>query len=395
MTSPHTKYVVGLMSGTSLDGMDAALTEITRDENGLDHVELLAFSCTPYPEQVREELLLLAGGEYGGSRRLGLMSSLLGQLYTEAVTNLLRTNNFPPHKLDLIASHGQTLYHSLTEETYLGYKAQTSLQLGEPSYLAEAFGCEIISDFRVRDIAAGGLGAPLVPFVEYSLYRDPAKDQVFLNIGGISNITWLPASNASSATSSASGILGFDTGPGNMLIDQAASYFTNGQLTYDRDGRMALAGQTNATLLAELLEDPYYKLPPPKNSGRENFGAATFHKILTRATELGLAPNDLVATLTTLTARVNAHAIETYCPAKPARLIVSGGGSRNPALMAALAKAAPSTEVVTGDTLGYNNDAKEAVAFAYLGYKCALGEANTLPDVTGARHSVTMGKRSR
>ncbi len=387
MASPDPYYIIGLMSGTSLDGIDAALTKISRDASGRDHVHVLAFHGKAFPPAVREELLLLAGGEIGGSRRIGLMSSLLGQLYAEAVSELLEEAHFPVEKLDLIASHGQTIYHSLTEETYLGYPVQTSLQIGEPSYLAERFSCEVISDFRVRDIAAGGLGAPLVPFVEWALYHDPARDQVFLNVGGISNITWLPASGE--------GLLGFDTGPGNMLIDQAVYYYTNGQASYDKDGQMALAGSPNEIILAEWLQEPYYQLPPPKNSGRENFGEETFHKMRKRAEEQGLSQEDTIATLTQLTARVNAFAIRDFCPGKPTRLVVSGGGSRNKALMAALAQEMPGTEVVTGDILGYNNDAKEAVAFAYLGYKRARNEGNTLAEVTGARHAVVMGKTSR
>lgn len=388
MNQQNPIYAVGLMSGTSMDGIDAALCKITpaTKEQG-DKVELLAFYTEDFPDQVRAELLALSQGDVGGTRRIALMSSLLGKLYTKAVENLLGQHNFIPEQLSFIASHGQTLYHSLEKEQYLGFEVQQSLQLGEPSYLAERFACPVVSDFRVRDIAAGGLGAPLVPFVDAALYHDPKQDQVLLNIGGISNITWLPKEGQE--------IIAFDTGPGNMLIDQVIERGTDGALTYDKDGAIAAAGKVHAPLLRWLLSNPYYQLAPPKNAGRENFGKATVDHIVEEGKMRQLSFEDLVATLTQLTAQVNFDAVQNFCPKLPDRLIVSGGGSQNLSLMAALRSLFKTSDVVTGDVLGFDNAAKEAVAFAYLGYKTMTHETNSLPQVTGAKHPVIMGKISR
>lgn len=384
--------VIGLMSGTSLDGIDCADVEIVRS-GGQDSLRFLGFHYKPYPEEVRSELLLLAQGEAGGTRRIALANSLLGRLYADAVAEYLETLPLDRRSPDLIASHGQTLYHSLEPEAYLGYPVKTTLQLGEASCLAERFGCPVVSDFRVRDQAAGGLGAPLVPFVEQALNTHPDLDVVYLNIGGISNITFLPAASRGTG---AEEILGFDTGPGNMLLDQAVEHHTDGTETYDEDGAYAAKGKVHEELLSRWMQEPFYHLPPPKNAGRENFGSAALTRMRSEAETEGLAFEDLAATLTRLTARVNAEAIRNWCPRIPSRIIVSGGGSRNLQLLRDLAEEAGSIEVVTGDeVLGYPNDAKEAVAFAYLGYKAWRGEPNNVPRATGASHAVVMGKISR
>lgn len=384
--------VIGLMSGTSLDGIDCADVEITRDSDGRDALKLLGFHFKPYPPEVRTDLLELAQGEAGGTRRIALISSLLGMLYADAVEGYLLTLPEDRRYPDLIAFHGQTLYHSLDTEVYLGYPVKSTLQLGEASYLAERFNCPVVSDFRVRDQAAGGLGAPLVPFVEYSLHASSNEDLVFLNIGGISNITFLPATARGEASDE---VLGFDTGPGNMLMDQMVERHTAGLETYDKDGGYAAKGSAHMSILDTWMQDPYYHLQPPKNAGRENFGPETLDRLLSDTSEAKLSFEDIMATLTRLTARANAQAIRDYCPRRPARIIVSGGGSRNPQLLADLAEEADGIEVVTGDdVLGYTNDAKEAAAFAYLGYKTWRGETNTLPYSTGASHPVIMGKIS-
>ena len=374
---------IGIMSGTSMDGIDAALVEIHRDELGKSTIKYIDFYFESYPENVRARLLELADRAQTTTQEITLAHHLIGRLYTETVKKLMAKHT--DIKLDLIGTHGQTLYHSLEEETYLGHLSQGSLQLGEPSYLAEEFNCPVISDFRVRDIAANGLGAPLVPFVEYDLYATD-EDVVFLNVGGISNISFIGPDPSET--------VGFDSGPGNMLIDQAMVDISNNELTYDADGAFAAAGTTSPELLNHALENPYYKQTPPKNSGRENFGQETYDNLKKKAEELGLSQEDFVRSLTTLTARANADAIREFCPRMPVKLIVSGGGSKNKTLLAELESALPDVEVLLGDILEYPNDAKEAIAFAYLGYKTLMREPNTLHQTTGAKHDVIMGKIS-
>ena len=382
--SSNSYNAIGIMTGTSLDGIDVAFVKISRENGnnskGKDKLEFIDFYFQEYPEEVREYLLYLAQGGSATSRDFILTSQVLGKLYVEAVEGLLSKHEGVG--IDLIGIHGQTIYHSLEKEEYLGMEVSASYQIAEPSYLSERFKCPVISDFRIRDIAAGGLGAPLVPFVEYALSADEYNNAVFLNIGGISNITYI--------SEDVNEIMGFDTGPGNMLIDQAMMDLYD--KTYDKDGEIARSGKVSEELLDKALKNPYYEIEPPKNSGRENFGPETYQYLKAEALKLDLAPEDFVMTLTALTARVNADAIKKFCPRLPEKLIVSGGGSENSSLMQSLAEYLPGVEVLKGEVLGYPNAAKEAIAFAYLGYKTLLREENTIAQVTGAEHPVVMGK---
>lgn len=382
--SSNSYNAIGIMTGTSLDGIDVAFVKISRENGnnskGKDKLEFIDFYFQEYPEEVREYLLYLAQGGSATSRDFILTSQVLGKLYVEAVEGLLSKHECVG--IDLIGIHGQTIYHSLEKEEYLGMEVSASYQIAEPSYLSERFKCPVISDFRIRDIAAGGLGAPLVPFVEYALSADEYNNAVFLNIGGISNITYI--------SEDVNEIMGFDTGPGNMLIDQAMIDLYD--KTYDKDGEIARSGKVSEELLDKALKNPYYEIEPPKNSGRENFGPETYQYLKAEALKLDLAPEDFVMTLTALTAKVNADAIQKFCPRLPKQLIVSGGGSENGRLMQSLAELLPGVEVLKGEVLGYPNAAKEAIAFAYLGYKTLLKEENTIAQVTGAEHPVVMGK---
>lgn len=382
--SSNSYNAIGIMTGTSLDGIDVAFVKISRENGnnskGKDKLEFIDFYFQEYPEEVREYLLYLAQGGSATSRDFILTSQVLGKLYVEAVEGLLSKHEGVG--IDLIGIHGQTIYHSLEKEEYLGMEISASYQIAEPSYLSERFKCPVISDFRIRDIAAGGLGAPLVPFVEYALSADEYNNAVFLNIGGISNITYI--------SEDVNEIMGFDTGPGNMLIDQAMMDLYD--KTYDKDGEIARSGKVSEELLDKALKNPYYEIEPPKNSGRENFGPETYQYLKAEALKLDLVPEDFVMTLTALTAKVNADAIQKFCPRLPKQLIVSGGGSENGRLMQSLAELLPGVEVLKGEVLGYPNAAKEAIAFAYLGYKTLLREENTIAQVTGAEHPVVMGK---
>ena len=380
----ETLRVIGLMSGTSADGMDAALTEITGC--GLEtRVRPAAFVSLPYPEEIRNEILRLAAGDAGGSRDLCQFHFLLGQLGLEACSAVCEKAGVSPEEIDLVGSHGQTLYHLPEAEWYVGRKIRGTLQLGEASVIAEGLGCPVVSDFRVRDLAAGGQGAPLVPWAEFLLYRRENQTVGLQNIGGIGNLTVLPAGGAPEDT------LAFDTGPGNMVMDQIVSRMTDGELRYDEGGRLAAGGRCDRSLLDWMLSDPWLKVKPPKSTGREVYGEAYVDALMEKGRGMGLSDADMLATATRFTAECIRVAVRDFCPKKPDLLIVGGGGSRNPTLMAQIREALE-MPVLLNEDLGFDSEAKEAIAFAILANECIHGQPNNMPSVTGARHPVVMGK---
>ncbi len=379
-----TLRVIGLMSGTSADGMDAALVDISGF--GLDtKVTMLGFVSLPYPEEIRKEILRLASGKEGGSHDLCLFSFLLGQLSLEACLTVCEQAGAPKESVDLVGSHGQTLWHIPKAEDYLGRPVRGTLQLGEASVICEGLGCPVVSDFRVRDLAADGQGAPLVPYAEYLLYRRPDQTVGLQNIGGIGNLTVLPQGGTPEDT------FAFDTGPGNMVMDQLVERFTDGKQRFDENGAMAAQGACDEALLAWMLQDPYLKKAPPKSTGREYYGKEYVDTLLHQAA--GLNPENILATACRFTAECIRVAIDCFCPAQPDYLVIGGGGSRNPTLMRDIRRALH-LPVLVNEDLGYDSDAKEAVAFAVLANECVHGSANNLPSVTGARHPVVMGKIS-
>lgn len=385
LTKPRV-LAIGLMSGTSADGMDAALVEI--EGCGLaTRVRQRAFVSLPYSQEVRAAILRLAGGESGGSHELSLFHFLLGKLSLEACLAVCEAAGVSPGDVDFVGSHGQTLYHIPVAERYLGHDVRATLQLGEPSVVCEGLGCPVVSDFRVRDMAAGGLGAPLVPYTEYLLYRSDSETVGLQNVGGIGNLTVLPQGGALEDT------YAFDTGPGNMVMDQLVERMTRGAMRFDEDGRLAAAGTVNAGLLAYLLDDPYLAQKPPKTTGRELYGTGYVDRLMQRGRALGLSDVDVLATATRFTAECVRVAVERFCPAPPDRLIVGGGGSLNPTLLRFLQETLP-MPVQKNEDLGYSSDAKEAVAFAILANECLHGVCNNVPAATGARHPVVMGKIS-
>ena len=374
------------MSGTSADGMDAALVDITGF--GPDtQIRSLGYVSLPYSDAVRGQILRLAGGEAGGSRELCLFSFLLGQLSLEACRAVCRQAGVAPETVDLVGSHGQTLYHIPAAVDYCGRSVRGTLQLGEPSLICEGLGCPVVSDFRVRDMAAGGQGAPLVPYAEYLLYRKAGQTVGLQNIGGIGNITILPRNGTPEET------YAFDTGPGNMVMDQLAERVTGGKQRYDADGRLAAQGKVSDALLAYLLLDPYLKKPLPKTTGREAYGTAYVNALLDKAAALGVSDLDALATATRFTAECIRVAVADFCPDQPDYLVIGGGGSRNPTLMAHL-KALLPMPVLVNEDLGFDSEAKEAIAFAILANEAIHGSCNNVPSVTGAAHPVVMGKIS-
>jgi len=378
--------VAGIMSGTSGDGVDVALVAI-RGRGWQRKVELLAFAGYPYSGRERARILAACDASALAVAELSRLSFWLGERFAEAVERTCRQARLPVGQLDLIASHGQTVYHQGTAAPYLGRRIASTLQLGEIACIAERTGVTTVGDFRVGDVAAGGQGAPLVPLLDYLLLRDRKETRVALNIGGIANVTLLPAGGEATA------VRAFDTGPGNMVLDALVGRYSGDALRFDRDGRLAAAGKVIAPVLRAFLRDPYYRRRGPKSAGREQYGAGFAARWLD-ACGPAARPEDVIATATALTARSIAGALAREKTLR--RVIASGGGVHNRTLMAMLA-----TELATtlpGCTLssaaawGLPDDAKEAIAFAVLGHATLLGEAGNLPGVTGARHPVVLGK---
>lgn len=379
---------IGLMSGTSADGIDAVVVELTG--YGEDtKVRQLGFVTVPYPDKVRDRILSVAGGDAINSREICLLNFCLGKLYADACEAVLRESGLEASDIDFVGSHGQTVWHEPNPVPYLNERLSATLQIGEPSFISERLGCPVVSDFRVRDMAAGGLGAPLVPYTEFLLYRDKERNVALQNIGGIGNITLLPANGSLSDT------LAFDTGPGNMVMDALVTRMTGGKAHYDDGGRLASSGKVSEALLKSLIEnDTYLRLPPPKTTGREYYGAAFVDALQEKGRALGLSDPDILATATRYTAESIGIAVKNFCPVRPDRLIVGGGGSRNPVLMKHIADVLPECEVLTNEDLGFDSDSKEAVAFAILANEALHGRCNNAPSATGAAHPVVMGKIS-
>ncbi|GLV83222.1 anhydro-N-acetylmuramic acid kinase [Streptomyces lavendulae subsp. lavendulae] len=370
--------VVGLMSGTSYDAVDAAAADLTLDEDGTLRLVPLGMVSAPYEDTLRAALaaaLPPAPTTLGDVCRL---DTRIGRAFAALAVRADR--ELCAGRAELMASHGQTVFHWADAGRVHG-----TLQIGSPAWIAEATGRPVVSDFRPRDVAAGGQGAPLVSLVDLMLLRGRPGVPAALNIGGIANLTVLPATGPPVA---------FDTGPGNALLDAAVRELTAGRLDHDADGALAAAGRVHPPLLCRLLDEPYYRLPAPKTTGKELFHPGHLRAAL--APHPGLAPQDVLATLTRLTARTVADALR---PLRATEVIASGGGTRNPALMAALREELPpGTSLLTSDALGLPAAAKEAYAFAVLGFLTVHGLPGNAPDCTGARGprvlgSLTPGRR--
>ncbi|HAL88358.1 MAG TPA: anhydro-N-acetylmuramic acid kinase [Clostridiales bacterium] len=383
----ESRLVVGLMSGTSADGVDGALCRIT-GHGTQSKIEQLGFVFQPFAPEIRREILRLASGGQATAADFCQMNFLLGGLYVQSVEALCARTGVQPGQIDLIGSHGQTFWHIPVPEDYLGYRFRSTFQLGEASVLAQRFGCPVVSDFRVRDVAADGLGAPLVPYSEFLIYRSETECVALQNIGGIGNITCLsPACRLED-------VFAFDTGPGNMVMDGVYGELTDGEKTFDEGGAYAAGGTVHQGLLNWLMADPYLPRKPPKTTGREYYGPAYVKKIMDYARQARISGPDLMATVTDYTAQTIRYSVEHYFPRRPDKLILGGGGSLNKTLVGDIAKALPGCRVMTNEDLGYDSNAKEAVAFAVLANEAVFAQANNVPTVTGAKNPVIMGKIS-
>ena len=354
--------VAGIMSGTSLDGIDVAVVDIHRGK-----IEVAGFRSSPYPDEVRQRLLGVSNCNTHPAE-ISRLNFLLPELYAKAVNRC----GVPLDSIQLIGCHGQTIFH----------ERGNTLQIGDGSVLAERTGIPVVSDFRPRDIAAGGHGAPLVPFVDYMLWRDRKLGRIALNIGGIANFTAIPPS------AKPEDAIAFDTGPGNMVIDQLVTLHTGQK--FDKGGAIAATGKLNQSLLDELLKGKYYRAKPPKTAGREQYG----HEFVEQLTATGLPLPDLIATATAFTPATIAVGVQRFVKHRVDEVIVSGGGAHNRTMMAYLQAFLPDSRIRTSNELGIDSDAKEAIAFAILAHETWHKRPSNLPSATGARHPAVLGKIS-
>ena len=369
--------VIGLMSGTSLDGIDAAIVHF---EGGLDDLQwnVEAFHTEPYTNAQRTQIHTAL--TRGGPAELCQVHADIGEWFAAAVVQLCKSAGVETRAIDLIGSHGQTVWHVPPANGQRG----STLQLGDAATIAERTGIPVVSDFRTRDVAAYGQGAPLVPWMDRLLFSAPNRARVLLNIGGIGNLSWIPPRG------DAAPVLAFDTGPGNVLMNAAVEWATEGRESFDSDGARAAAGAVDDKLLVELLEEPYYAQDPPKSTGRELFSRDYVQAIVNKRPQLDA--NSLIATLNELTARTIADAIKRWVAQRGvSEVIVTGGGGRNPELVRRLRAALEPIPLLEGDTLGVDPDAKEALAFAALAWAHVHGIPGNVPEATGARGLRVLG----
>ena len=364
--------VLGLMSGTSVDGIDAAVLQIDEADEALA-VRLLAYHERPIEHELRRRIHAAFDPRSGRVDDLCELNVLVAEAFAAAGASALAMAGVQP---DLVASHGQTIWH----EVRPGH-VRSTLQVGEPSVLAERLGASVVADFRPRDIAAGGQGAPLSAWADALLFGDDRLARAVQNIGGMANVTWVPPGRQWQA------MLAFDTGPGNALIDHAVWRVSGGAQRYDRDGALAASGRVDDAVLAELLGLPYFAQPPPKSTGRELFGAQLLDPLIDR-----LRPADLVATLTAFTAHSIADQYRRFLPGPPDEVVLGGGGSRNPVLVGLLTQLLDPARVRLHEEFGLPSLGREAISFALMGYETLHGRPNTIPSCTGAAHPVPLGK---
>lgn len=377
--------VAGVMSGTSADGINVALVRMA-DSRKRGSLRFLAHAQHPYPKKIRRAVMSAMNAPHASVAELARLNFLLGHLYADAVLSTQRQFRL---KAELVGCHGQTLYHQGEPASFLGRKLAVTWQMGEAAIIAASVGVPVVSDFRPADMAAGGKGAPLVPFLDYLLYRDQRIGRIVQNIGGIANLTAIPAGARSNQ------VLAFDTGPGNMVVDGLAGRLYG--KPYDHNGEIAASGVVQQNVIRDLLRHPFFRRKPPKTAGREEFGrefVTDFLKCCGRSKK-----EDVVATATALTARSIADAIQRHVMTsnKSFRdVVVSGGGAHNPTLMGMLANSVQplGLEIHFSDEFGLPSEAKEAAAFALLAYESWHRRASNVPSATGARRAAVLGKIS-
>ncbi len=391
--------VIGLISGTSVDGIDVALVDVAGGQTNLQ-VELLAASTYPYPENLRSQILDVCGGASLSIAELAELNDAIAQEFATAALTIQQKYD---NKAQLIGSHGQTVYHRPPSQK-LGY----SLQLGRGEVIANLTGIPTISNFRAADIAAGGQGAPLVPCVDLYLLSHPEYTRCIQNLGGIGNVTYLnnqplPGTQKSKVKSQkpeevtttlapSQGVLGWDTGPSNTLLDLAVQHLSQGSKTYDQNGEWASSGRPCQELVETWLKQDFFQQKPPKSTGRELFGKDYLFNCLTDAEKYNLTTADILATLTELTAASINHSYRNFLPNLPDQILLCGGGSHNLYLKERIEKLLAPIPVMTTAEVGVDVDFKEAIAMAVLAYWRSLEIKSNLPQVTGAKAKVMLGE---
>lgn len=390
---------VGLISGTSVDGIDAALVEI--DGHAQDaRLKLVAFTTYPYPANVRAELLGLYDDQARAVVRICSLNAVIGELFADATIAICAKADVDPGTLEVIGSHGQTVWHQPEHDPAMPVSTPSTLQIGEAAIITARTGAPVIADFRVADMAVGGQGAPLAPYFDWAVFSDPERNRAVQNIGGIGNVTWVPKGGALDE------VIAFDTGPGNMLMDGIVARLSAGTQIYDRDGLLGAAGTVDQAMLKQLLADPYLHQAPPKTTGREYYGSAMCDDLIFQAglsegalmhgdEEVGRRCRDLIATVTAFTAHSIANAYHDWLPSLPEDVLVNGGGCRNPTLMKMLGELLPQSTVDATDAVGVDGDAKEAMLFALMAHDALAGYPTNIPGATGARRAIPLGKLSR
>ncbi len=376
--------VIGLMSGTSADGVDAAIVDVQLDGDR-PAIRLLAFETFPYPAGLRPRLLALASGD--GTDEVCHLNAYLGELFADAAVGIAARAGVALRAVGLIGSHGQTIRHLPAPRQEGKFQIRSTLQIGAPAVIAERTGVTTIADFRPRDMAADGEGAPLTPLAHHILFGHPSRGRVVVNLGGIANVTVLPAGAAAEA------VIGFDTGPANVLMDEFVRTTGLAACGYDAGGRLAATGTPVPAIVDDLLQHPFIRQPPPKSTGRETFGPTFVADFRARVATTGLRPIDGLATLAAFTVQSVAWNLRAFVfpTAAIQELVAMGGGAENATLMRGLAEAVPECAVVRAEALGVPGRAVEAMAFAIFAYLTATGRSSNLPRVTGARGPRVLG----
>lgn len=378
------KLAVGLISGTSMDGIDSVLLHIKN--NGVNtEIDLINFQTFPYPDTLRDELLEVSQPGHGTVDKICRLNFVVGEYFADAVLEICRLSKLNVSQVDFIGSHGQTIHHLPDEIICFNKATRSTLQIGEPAIIANRTACITIANFRYADMAQGGQGAPLVPYFDYLIFKSETFNRVILNIGGIANITVLKKN------CTVDNVLAYDTGPGNMVINALMKKLYNQQ--YDENGSIALKGAISEKLLSILLKHQFFNKTIPKSTGREEFGRSFVENVLTTSNELKLKPEDIIATITELTARsiVDSLRFSPLSIEEVDELIVSGGGVHNQALMKSIARYFYNSKILRTDDFNIPGDAKEAICFAVLANETISGNPANLSSVTGAKRPTILG----
>jgi len=345
--------------------------------------EMLAGETYPYTKQMRERLLANCDPKTSLIDEVAQLNTELAEAFAEAVLSLITSSSISHDDIHLVGSHGHTLWHNVREDG----TASASLQIGESAVIAERTGLTTINNMRARDIAVGGQGAPLTGYVDWLLLRHDTHWRAVQNIGGMGNVTFLPPTTATDAQP-----IAFDTGPGNALIDAAVMHYTDGAKTFDRDGQIARQGRIDEGWLADMLDHPYYKRDFPKTTGRELFGTTAAMQLIAEGEARGLTQDEIIATLTALTATNIVGAYQKFAPAPVGEVILGGGGQHNPVIVEMIQALLPGIPIRRHEDIGLNSDFKEALVFAVLAYETWHGRVGTLPSLTGARQATVLGQ---